>query len=297
MNGSKEKGSQQVQELAALADRIAAALPHLSKKHKELARFVLDQPEFVAFASAHEVGVETDTSAATVVRFCQALGYEGYQQLQEAIRVRLALQRTAVQRFAERLEGPISNQDLLTRVFAMDIQNIERTAVLGSSDRLQGAAAAIRRARQAIIVGSGLAATLVECLAYSLQVLDISTRSVTGGEEPLALALTFSQPEDVVIAISLRRNPRYAMKAIEHARAIGAKAIGIANSEFSPVIREADYAFPVVTDGIAHSPSPVAAVALLNALVAALSLTAPEQTAQSLQQIDATYKESGLLDE
>jgi len=44
-------------------------------------------------------------------------------------------------------------------------------------------------------------------------------------------------------------------------------------------------------------PSPVAAVSLLNALVAVLSLSAPEQTAHSLQKIDAAFKQSGLLEE
>jgi len=31
--------------------------------------------------------------------------------------------------------------------------------------------------------GSGLAAMLVECLAYFLQTMDVPTRHVTGGEE------------------------------------------------------------------------------------------------------------------
>jgi DNA-binding MurR/RpiR family transcriptional regulator len=294
---STEKGSRLAGEPDALADRIAAVLPHVSKKHKEIARFILDNQDLVAFASAHEVGMETDTSAATVVRFCQALGYEGYQQLQEAIRAQLSLERTAVQHLEQRLEGPIANHDWLTQVFAADIRNLQRTTVLTHGDRLQAAAAAIRRARQVLIVGSGLAATLVECLAYSLQTMDMPVRSVTGGEEQLALALTFLQPEDVVIAISFRRNPRYTMKAVGHARAIGATTIGIANSELSPVIRETDYAFPVITDSVVDRPSPVAAVALLNAFVAALMLIEPEQAARSQQQIDSTYKQSGLLDE
>ena len=33
-------------------------------------------------------------------------------------------------------------------------------------------------------------------------------RTVTSGEEPLALALAFLQPEDVVVGISFRRTPR-----------------------------------------------------------------------------------------
>jgi len=276
---------------------MAAALPHLSKKQAEIARFVLDHEDYVAFASAAELGLETDSSAATVVRFCQALGYEGYQQMQDAIRARLSLERTAVQHLESRLEGPIANHDLLTQVFAAEIRNLQRTAVQISGDQLQAVAAAIRRARQVLIVGSGLAATLVDCLAYELQTMDLPVRSVTGGEEQLALVLTFLQAEDAVIGISFRHNPRYAMTAVDHARAIGATSIGIANSELSPLVRQADYSFLVATDGVADRPSPVAAVAFIDALVAALMLIEPEQTARSQQQIDSTYKQSGLLDE
>jgi DNA-binding MurR/RpiR family transcriptional regulator len=258
---------------------------------------VLDSPDSVAFASASEVGAKTGTSAATVVRFCQALGFEGYIQLQQAIRERMSLQRTAMQRLEQQMAERTAEEDLLTRVLATDIHNIERTAMLSSRDRFQAAAEDIRRARQVLIVGSGLAAMLVEYLVYSLQRMDVPTRSVTGGEEPLAMALAFVHPEDVVIGISFRRNPRYSMKALEQARIVEATSIGIADSELSPLFQLADYSFPVVMDNVAHSPSPVAAVSLLNALIAILSLSAPEQTADSLQKIDATYKQSGLLEE
>jgi DNA-binding MurR/RpiR family transcriptional regulator len=281
----------------ALADRIMAALPQMSRKHREIARFVLDQPDLVAFFPASEVGLRTETSAATVVRFCQLLGYEGYQQLQEAIRSRLSLQRTAVQRLEARMEGPVNGQDLSTRVFAMDLHNIERTAAGILGERINAAAEAMRAARQVLVVGSALAAMLVECLAYSLQVMDIATRSVTGGEEPLALALAFLQREDVVIGISFRRDPRYTLAAIEHGRAIGARTIGIANSELSPLLQKADHAFRVYADGVSLSPSPVAAVALLDALVAAVQLSDPAQVTRLRQQLDSTYRQSRLLDE
>jgi DNA-binding MurR/RpiR family transcriptional regulator len=185
----------------------------------------------------------------------------------------------------------------VTRVFATDIHNIERTAMLTSDDRLKAAAAEIRCARQTLIVGGGLAAVLVEFLGYSLQMIDLPVRSVTGGEEPLALALAFLQPEDVVVGISFRRNPRDVVKAIQEAQAVGAKSIGIADSELSPALQLADHPFVAVMPGVAHSPSPVAAVSLLNAMIAALSLGAPEETAQSLHQVDSAYKRSGLLDE
>ena len=281
----------------ALTDKILAALPQLSKKHNNIARFIVDHQDVVVFASASEVGIKTQTSAATVVRFCQALGYEGYLQLQAAIRERLSSQWTAVHRFEERLSGRIADEEFVTRVFATDIHNIERTAMLTADDRLQAAAAEIRRARQTLIVGSGLAAVLVEFLGHSLQMIDLPVRSVTGGEEPLALALAFLQPEDVVVGISFRRNPRHVVNAFQAARAVGSKSIGIADSKLSPALQLADYPFVTVMGGVAHSSSLVAAVSLLNAMIAALSLGAPEETAQSLHQVDSAYRRSGLLDE
>jgi DNA-binding MurR/RpiR family transcriptional regulator len=286
-----------VERQDALTGKILAALPQLSKKHNKIARFILDHQDVVVFASASEVGIQTNTSAATVVRFCQALGYEGYIQLQTAVRERVSSQWAAVQRIEERLTGPIADEDLVTRVFATDIHNIERTAMLMAEEHLQAAAAEIRRARQTLIVGSGLAAVLAEFLGYSLQMIDLPVRSVTGGEEPLALALAFLQPKDAIVGISFRRNPWDVVNAIQEAQAVGAQSIGITDSELSPVNQLADYAFVAAMNGVAHSLSPAAAVSLLNALIAAVSLGAPEETAQSLHQVDSAYRRSGLLDE
>ena len=202
-----------------------------------------------------------------------------------------------MQRIEERLTGPIAGEKLTTRVFDTDIYNIERTALHTDDDRLQAAASKIRDARQTLIVGSGLAAVLVEFLGYSLQMIDLPVRSVTGGEEPLALALAFLQPEDVVFGISFRRTPRDVVKAIQEAQAVGAQAIGITDSELSLVNQLADHSFVASMGGVAHNSSPVAAVSLLNAFIAALSLGAPEQTAQSLHQVDSAYRRSGLLDD
>jgi len=295
---SSERDSQDLpDERNALVDKIFANLPRLSKKHQDIARFVLDNPDAVAFGSAGTVGAATDTSAATVVRFSQALGYEGYIQLQEVVRERMSQQRAAMRRLEQSMDEHTTDKDLLTRVLATDIHNIERTAVLANRDRIEEAVAEIRRARQVLIVGSGLVGMLVEYLLYSLQRLDVPSRSVTGGEEPLAIALAFVQPEDVVIGISFRRRPRYTIKALKQAQIVGAKSIGIADSEISPLLSVADYRFLTAVDNVADSPSPVAAVSLVNAFTAILSLSAPERTAHSLERLDTTYKQSGLLDE
>jgi DNA-binding MurR/RpiR family transcriptional regulator len=63
--------------VAALEGRIAAAFDQLSPKQQTLARLILDNRYFASFASAAEIGEKVEASAATVVRLCQALGYQG----------------------------------------------------------------------------------------------------------------------------------------------------------------------------------------------------------------------------
>ena len=62
----------------AVRETILTLFDTLSPKHKQLARFILDNEDMVVFASANEIAERVDASAATVVRFCRALGYDQY---------------------------------------------------------------------------------------------------------------------------------------------------------------------------------------------------------------------------
>ena len=61
--------------------RIRAHLPGLQAADARVARVVLDQPEVVIHRSAAEVGELAGTSAATVVRCAQKLGFKGFHDL------------------------------------------------------------------------------------------------------------------------------------------------------------------------------------------------------------------------
>jgi DNA-binding MurR/RpiR family transcriptional regulator len=76
---------------------------------------------------------------------------------------------------------------------------------------------------------------------------------------------------------------------------MGATTIAITDSEVSPLARLADYAFVTTTESVGHSVSPLASVALIDAIIAALSFERPQETLAALQHVDAAYKETDLL--
>jgi len=279
-----------------LEDEIVAALPELSKKQREIARFILDNKGFVAFASAHDVATRTNTSAATVVRFCQAVGYEGYPHLQAAIRRGFPRSMTTVQRLEERLASPIPEGDVLAQVFASDMDNVKRMIELIDPETFEAAVTEMCQVAGILVVGEGLSAPLALFFALSLKVMGFPVQAVTTGGVPLSLELSALKPSDLLIGISFWRYYRETVEAMHWAKEVGSKRIAMTDSEVSPLAQLADYVFVAATDGVAHSISPIAFVSLINAFVAALSFRRPKQTLAALRRVDAA-RASKLLEE
>src|SRR6187549_1343997 len=69
-----------------LSAYIASRFDEFSRSQKDVAQYVVDHLEEVAFHTAEELARRANTSSSTVVRFSQALGFEGFPELQEAAR-------------------------------------------------------------------------------------------------------------------------------------------------------------------------------------------------------------------
>ena len=70
-------------------ERIRGERPDMSKSFAKLADFLLDSYVEAAFMTASELAHALNLDAATVVRFSQHLGYDGFPKLQREIRQRV----------------------------------------------------------------------------------------------------------------------------------------------------------------------------------------------------------------
>jgi DNA-binding MurR/RpiR family transcriptional regulator len=278
-----------------VSDKIATAFADLPRGQRQVARFIVDNEYFVAFASAAEVAEEASVSAATVVRLCQALGYEGYPHLRASIRQRFHRFIPTTQRLEDRLTAPIPRDDVLTRAFATSIDNIKHTMGLIDRDVFQGAVDAIGHASDILVVGGGLSAPPALFLSHSLKVMGFRVRVVTSGGIPLSLENSTLESDDLLICIGFWRYFREIVTTMRRAKETGATSIAITDSEVSPLARLADYAFVATTESVGHSASPLASIALIDAIIAALCFERPQETLAALHHVDAAYKETDLL--
>src|SRR5213079_3150858 len=70
----------------ALSAYIKARFDDFSRSQKDVAQYIVDHLDEAAFQTAEELARRANTSSSTVVRFSQALGFEGFPELQGAAR-------------------------------------------------------------------------------------------------------------------------------------------------------------------------------------------------------------------
>jgi len=259
-----------------------------------LAQFVVDNSLFAAFASASELGEQVGVSPATVIRFCQSLGYEGYPEFQLDIRASIPTYLRAVQ-LLDKGEGRSTREVGFSRVFELDSQNIRRTAETLPADRFEAAVATLSRATDILIVGAGISSAPAVYFAHLLNTVGLNARAITSGGIPLATELVKLRSSSVLVAISVWRYVAETILAMDRAARAGATRIAISDSPVSPLAQRADYAFHVVTPGAGHSRSITAAMTLVNAFISALADARPEETAGALREIESAYRDASLL--
>jgi DNA-binding MurR/RpiR family transcriptional regulator len=279
-----------------LEGRIVAILDQLTAKQRRLARFILENQTYIAFASAHDVGKEADVDAATVVRFSRRLGYRGYANLREEVRQHsLPAFLTATEKVSRTLAAKERKREIIELIFAQDMENITATADANSHALLTETIRVLNRAGEVYILGSGLSAPVASAFAHQLALVGIRSRAVLGPFVQSAVEIAGASAKDVVVGIGLWRYLRDTVALLAAAQHVGATTIALTDTKISPLARHASIVLIAATRTPEIPHSVTSLLTLCNALSSGLALTNPARTLKRLQRIDELYETSGLL--
>ena len=276
-------------------ERILAKFSELPPKQRRLARFFLDHESELAFASVNAVGEQAGASPATVVRLCQALGYDGYTDLQTAIRVQLPQYRTFAQKLVDQMANGGFSDNLPAQISAANSKNIETSLSQVIATDLNEAVTAIIQARTIYIFGSGLSAAAAALAEYTLSMLGLPARACLHGGVTQTLEVSRLDRADLVFVIAIWRYMRHEVEAVNAARMAGVTCLAITDSPLSPLADLADHVFIAATEGAAHSRSLTGIISLIDLLSAAVAARRAEQSVAALQRIDRLYRDGGML--
>ena len=272
--------------------RVQDRRDELTATERRLAEVVLAEPQTVAFGTVASFARAAETSGASVVRFANHLGYDGFIEFQAAVQEELAGHlRPAV----ERIRQP-AHDDLVGRTLAVELENI--TSSLEAIDRRTLSAATVRLANPGarVVVLPGSASFGVGYhLADQLGLLRDGVSLAWGSPAPVTAALASLKRTDVVIAIDVRRYDVAVLDGASLATKRGVPLIAITDSALSPLARRATATFTIAGEGAGPFDSQTGALAVANTLVTAVAQRLRASATRRLDRVEQAWRAAGVL--
>jgi DNA-binding MurR/RpiR family transcriptional regulator len=202
-------------------DHIRSVLPELGPSERRVALECVTVPEEVSLLSVAELAARTSTSAGTVIRTAQSLGFRGFQHLRLLLLREIGAARpdtapAEADTLRARVESALNSaaEHVRSASKALDLRELEL------------AVSALARADRVLIVGNGASASAVQMFALRLVMkgaaamapIDAVAQQIGGR------SLTAS---DVMVAMSDSGQNAITLRAVEAARTAGAAVVGI----------------------------------------------------------------------
>ena len=207
-----------------LIRRIADNQQKLRKSEAKVASYVLANANDVIKMRIVDLAANSEVSEPTVIRFCRALGFDGFQSFKLQLAQQLGMGSVYTQ-FA--VDDNDTVTDLRNKVFDTTVGSLLTVRGELNADVLEQAISTISNARRVDFYGFGASGSVAADAQHKFFRLQLSTAAYTDPhiQHMSAIAL---ESDDVVVAISQSGETQALLQSVHLAREAGAKVIGLA---------------------------------------------------------------------
>ncbi len=247
----------------SLSSYITERFDDFSRSQKDVARYIVDHLDEAAFQTAEELARRANTSSSTVVRFSQALGFDGYPELQQA----------AIEEYRNRAPSGDSAGSLFDfdhsefeASLAADHANVEATVRALTREQVESSVRALASARRVVLVGVDQMAFFASYLRHLLALLDIRAEVVASPRQESINRLARVDEDTLVVAFSAGRAHPLIVRAMKLARHRRAPTLAICDATLSDVGEHADHTLYYSSNSPSYSRSNTALLAVIQSL-------------------------------
>ena len=249
----------------------------MSKSYQRIAVYLTQNPNDVAVHSVHAIAERCGVHASNVVRFAQALGYDGFKTLQSLFQKRLSTAAPGFEARVKALESELgarkdrSEGGFLRHLIVRDIASLQNLLAEVSEADLKKAVTLLEKAEVIYLLGQLRSSPVADLLRYILTML--GKRCVlldpSGG---LATHMAREiRKTDLLFAISFRFYATEVVNIVNEAASRKVPIIAMSDSTLSPVAKAASVLLAVPEHEYTFSRSLAAPMCLAQALTVALA--------------------------
>lgn len=255
----------------ALRERVIARWEDLPRRLTQVAEYALNNPDEVAFGTAASIAAKADVQPSTLVRFSQALGYQGFSDLQDVFRARLLGYDERMAKLGAHGEASPRAAMILEGFAQASLRSISTLTSRYDPAVFEKALDVLEDARTVYLIGLRRSFPVTSYMAYAMGKLGIRTLLVDGVAGLGAEQAGFAQKGDAAIAISFTPYASETVALTQQVREAGARVVALTDSIFSPLAAQAEVWFEIAEADFEGFRSMSATMTLAMALTVALA--------------------------
>lgn len=264
--------------LTELEDQIRTRYDELSKRLQQVAVYVLENKNRVAFDTVSVIAEHAGVPPSTLIRFADAFGFSGFNAMKRLFRNNL-LEETYSYTDRIRLlkelsedNAPLERPVDILREFARANGNaLHQLAARTPIDKLDAAVEMLADARNIYVVGLGRSFSVSSYLAYALRHLHKRVFLIDGLGGMFKEQLLPIESEDVLVVISFSPYAKETMVISDSLMGSGTRQIIVTDSQISPLASFSDICFVVKEAKVDAFRSQAASLCLVQTLAVSLA--------------------------
>jgi len=261
--------------LETLRSEIAKQYDDLSPRLKQVASYVLDNPNDIALETLAIIADRCSVQPSTIVRFAKVFGYGGASEMQRLFRDEILTAAPSpsyserIRQFSERSDTVDwqSPYNVMREFAESNIIALEHLREAVRKEDLDRSIALMQGAHTVYMAGVRRAFPVAAYLAYSLSHVEKRSFLLDGVAGMTAEQSAMLSPQDLVIAVSFKPYASETLAVVERAAANGTPVIAISDSRLSPVARDAEVCFEIKDAEVRQFRSLTASMCLAQTLV------------------------------
>lgn len=206
---------------------LKAQIGTLTEGERQIAQFILDEPDRMIPLSSATLAETIGRSQSSVIKFCQKLGFSGYQDFKLAVSQAIA---QSWQVPSGMVHGSIDATDsyatTVQKLVGSKLHAMQQTISVNNETVIGRALEQIQNARRVQLVGVGAASLVARDLTYKLQKLGLFVIYEADSHVQVANAATLGR-SDVMIALSQSGASLETLHVAKTAKAHGSVLISI----------------------------------------------------------------------
>lgn len=277
--------------MVTIREKIRTHYAQLTKQQKKVAEHLLENPELFINNIASSVGEQIGVSETTIIRFCYALEYSGFSQLQkEVFAEQLRNEKNALTHHQETAKRFKNNQHFFIEVVKESLDRIEGMLGTISETAFEKVLQSISKSKKVLTVGLRSSYAPAHWLAFSLRMLCEDAQVYNQNTDDIVQLSSRMDKQWVLIAFSFKRYSKETLDIVRIAKNKGAYIVAITDDVLAPVSQNADIVLQVPsTDSSTLDVTPPLFV-LLHAIVAGMSVIDSEQARQRILEYEHNFE-------